>query len=321
MRVLITGASGFVGRELTQALSQAGHPVRAAARNPSAITSGVNVEPLALPDLEQPVNWRPLLRDVDAVVHLAGLAHVSNEIAEERYDKINRLATKSLALAASMTPSIQRLVFVSSIRAQTGPASDHVLTESDTPAPTDAYGRSKLAAEGFVRGYGVPATILRPVVIYGPGARANVAQLMKIAAQPLPLPFGAFSNKRSLLALGNMISAIQFVLEQPTTAGETYVVADQTPLSLASMISIMRKANGRSPGLIPVPPDWIGKALRTAGKADIWERISSSLAADAAKLRAAGWKPPVDTPEALAAMVKGFSSEVGTGSREENASK
>ena len=305
MRILVTGASGFVGRELIQALSKAGYAVRAAARNLSAITHGANIEQVPLPDLSQPVDWRPLLRDVDAVVHLAGLAHVSNEIAEERYDKVNRLATKSLALAASMTPGIQRIVFVSSIRAQTGPASDHVLTENDTPTPTDAYGRSKLAAESFVRGYGVPATILRPVVIYGPQARANVAQLMKIAALPLPLPFGAFSNKRSLLALGNMISAIRFVLEQPATAGETYAVADQTPLSLADMISIMRKANGRSPGLIPVPPDWIGRALRAAGKADIWERISSTLAADAAKLRAAGWIPPTDTPPALAELAAG----------------
>jgi UDP-glucose 4-epimerase len=304
MRVLVTGASGFVGRELIQALSKAGYAVRAAARDLSAVKPDVNIEPVPLPDLSQPVDWRPLLANIDAVVHLAGIAHVSSDIAEERYDKVNRVATKSLALAASMTPSIKRLVFVSSIRAQTGPSSDRVLTENDLPAPTDAYGRSKLAAEGFARGYGVPATILRPVVIYGPQARANVAQLMKIASLPFPLPFGAFNNKRSLLALANMISAIRFVLEEPATAGETYLVADPTPVSLADMISIMRKARGRKPGLIPVPPNWIGGALRAAGKADIWDRVGSSLVADAAKLRAAGWQPPMDTPEALAEMVR-----------------
>ena len=304
MRVLVTGASGFVGRELIQALSRAGHAVRAATRDLSAVKSDTNIEPVPLPDLAHPVDWRPLLANIDAVVHLAGIAHVSNDIAEDRYDKVNRLATKSLALAASMTPCIKRLVFVSSIRAQTGPSSDRVLTENDLPVPTDAYGRSKLAAEGFVRGYGVPATILRPVVIYGPQARANVAQLMKIAALPFPLPFGAFSNKRSLLALANMISAIRFVLEQPATAGETYLVADPTPVSVADMISIMRRASGRKPGLIAVPPGWIGRALRTAGKAEIWDRIGSSLVADAAKLRAAGWQPPADTPEALAEMVR-----------------
>lgn len=305
MRVLITGASGFVGQALTHALSGAGHSVRAAARDISGIPSTATIQPVSLPDLSQPVDWRPLLRDVDAVVHLAGIAHVSNEIAADRYDAVNRLATKSLALAASMTSNIQRLVFVSSIRAQTGPSSDHVLTESDAPAPIDAYGRSKLAAEAFVRGYGVPATILRPVVIYGPQARANVAQLMKIAALPFPLPFGAFRNRRSLLALDNMISAIRFVLEHGATAGETYVVADQTPVSLADMIAIMRKANGRSPGLMPVPPDWIGRVLRAANKADVWERIGSPLVADVTKLRDAGWIPPTDTPPALAELAAG----------------
>ncbi len=304
MRVLVTGANGFVGRPLTQALSNADYDVRAAARDTSAIARATNIEPVALPDLSQAVDWRPLLRDMDAVVHLAGIAHVSNTIAEEQYDKVNRLATKSLALAASMAPHIKRLVFVSSIRAQTGPSADHALTENDKPEPTDAYGRSKLAAEAFVRGYGVPATILRPVVIYGPEARANVAQLVKIAALPVPLPFGAFDRKRSLLALENMISAVRFVLEQPATAGETYMVADPTPVSLADMIAIMRKSRGRSPGLIPVPSTWIGSAFRAIGKTDVWDRIGNSLIADAAKLRAAGWTPPVDTPDALAALVR-----------------
>lgn len=304
MRVLITGASGFVGRALTLTLSDAGYSVRAAARDLSAVPSTPAVETVALPDLSQPVDWRPLLANMDAIVHLAGIAHVSKQIPEERYDAVNRLATKSLALAASMAPNIKRLIFISSIRAQTGPSSDRVLTEDGIATPTDAYGRSKLAAEAFVRGYGVPATILRPVVIYGPEARANVAQLMKIAALPFPLPFGAFGNKRSMLALANMVSAIQFVLEHEATAGQTYVVADQTPVSLADMISIMRQACGRSSGLVPVPPGLIGRALRAAGKADIWERIGSALVADAAQLRAAGWQPALDTPDALAAMVK-----------------
>ena len=113
MRVLVTGASGFVGRALTRALANAGIKVRAAARNVSAIPSGENVEATTLPDLAQPVDWRPLLRNLDAVVHLAGIAHVSEEIADAQYDRANRLATKELALAAAMTPDIRRLIFVS----------------------------------------------------------------------------------------------------------------------------------------------------------------------------------------------------------------
>jgi nucleoside-diphosphate-sugar epimerase len=304
MRVLVTGASGFVGRALTRALANAGIKVRAAARNVSAIPSSANIEAATLPDLSRPVDWRPLLRNIDAVVHLAGIAHVSEEIADAQYDRANRLATKELALAAAMTPDIRRLIFVSSIRAQSGPTSDHTLTENDPPMPTDAYGRSKLAAETFVRGYGVPATVLRPVVIYGEEARANIAQLIKIAGLPFPLPFGAFDNQRSLLALDNMISAIRFVLDTPSTAGETYLVSDPSPVSLADMIAILRRGRGRAPNLISVPPEWIGAALRAAGKNDIWERIGSSLIADSAKLRAAGWQPPTDTPRALVGLVR-----------------
>lgn len=304
MRVLVTGASGFVGRALTQSLSRAGYHVRAAVRDRSKIRAAEFVEVVQMPDLSRPVNWRPLLADVDAVVHLAGIAHVSAKVPRDLYDRVNRLATKELALQASLTRNIRRLVFVSSIRAQSGPAADHVLTEDDAPQPTDAYGRSKLAAESFVRGYGVPYTILRPVVIYGKGARANVAQLTRLAALPVPLPFGAFRKKRSLLALENMLSAIQFVLEHPATAGETYLVADPLPVSLADMITMLREARGCSPKLMSIPEKWVGASLRGIGKASAWERIGSSLVADITKLRDAGWHPPTDTRHALARMTR-----------------
>ena len=100
-----------------------------------------------------------------------------------------------------------------------------------------------------------------------------------------------------------MISAIRFVLETPSTAGETYIVSDPSALSLAQMIAAIRQAKGRSPALIPVPPAWIGAALRAAGKGDIWERIGAALVADSGKLRAAGWRPPADTPQGLAQLI------------------
>ncbi len=304
MRVLVTGASGFVGRALTRSLSRAGYHVRAAARKQAKVPAAEFVEIVPLPDLSRPVNWQPLLTDVDAIVHLAGIAHVSRAIPDADYDRINRVATKELALAASLAANIRRLVFVSSIRAQTGPAADTILTEDDPPQPTDAYGRSKLAAETFVRGYGVPATILRPVVIYGAGAQGNVAQLAKLARMPVPLPFGAFDQRRSLLALENMLSAIRFVLERPATAGETYIVSDPTALSLAQMIAILRQARSRSAKLTRLPKSWVRGTLKLAGKAEAWERIAHRSVADNAKLRAAGWIPPTDAPQALAKMAQ-----------------
>ena len=178
-RILVTGASGFVGRALVAELADAGHSVRAAMRQPADIFPR-SVEVIAVSDLTRPVEWRPLLRDIDTVVHLAGIAHAGPEIAEEAYDRVNRLATAELAGAAKIM-GIKHLVFMSSVRAQTGPASDTILRETDAPRPTDFYGRSKLAAEDAVRAAGVPFTILRPVLIYGPNVKGNFARLMALA--------------------------------------------------------------------------------------------------------------------------------------------
>ena len=183
------------------------------------------VEVAALPDLANPVDWAPLVAGMDAVVHLAGIAHVGPDIAEETYDRVNQRGDRRTCRAAAAA-GVRRFVFMSSIRAQAGAAADQPLTEADAPRPTDAYGRSKLAAEGAVRAAGVPYTILRPALVYGPGVKGNLASLMRLAALPVPLPFGAFANRRSLLALDNLIAAVRFALEDARAANETYIVAD-----------------------------------------------------------------------------------------------
>jgi len=306
MRVLVTGASGFAGRAVVAALAAHGLKVRAAARNPSSVPRVPNVEAVALPDLAGEINWKPLLASCDAVVHLAAIAHAGPGFADERYDRINHVATASLAHTAAQSGA-SRLVFVSSIRAQSGPSCDCILTESAPTEPTDSYGRSKLAAEKSVRDSGVAFTILRPVVMYGLGVKGNVASLARLAALPLPLPFGALMQPRSLLAVENLASAIRFVLETPATQGETYIVADPQPVTLPDMIAAMRQARGRSPNLVPVPPQWIAGALRVLGRGDLWERLGGALVADAEKLRAAGWKPVTDTRSGLAAFAQAAS--------------
>jgi nucleoside-diphosphate-sugar epimerase len=305
MRVLVTGASGFVGRSLVNELAAQGNRVRAAMRAPADIFPR-SVEVVAVSDLARPIEWRPLIRDIDAVVHLAGIAHAGRGIADDVYDRVNRAATAGLAGAAAAA-RIKRLVFVSSVRAQSGPASPRVLTEADPPRPTDAYGRSKLAAEDAVRAAHVPATILRPALIYGPDVKGNLASLLRIARWPLPLPLGALHSRRSLLARENLIGAIHLVLGAETAVGETYLVADPQPLTLAEIVGAMRAGEGRRPGLIPIPASLIAAPLKAIGRADVWERLGGQSVVDPGKLLAAGWRPAVETRTGLAAMVQAAS--------------
>jgi UDP-glucose 4-epimerase len=301
-RILVTGASGFVGRALVNEFAAQGESVRAAMRQPADVFPK-SVEVVAVSDLTRPVEWRALLKDVTTVIHLAGIAHSSTELAESVYDRVNRLATAELASAAHRG-SIRQLVFVSSIRAQTGPAAGQILRETDSPHPTDAYGRSKLAAEDAVRASNVPFTILRPVLVYGSGVKGNMRRLLEVSRSPWPLPFGLFRQRRSLLARQNLVGAIRFVTRSPQTAGETYIVADPSPLTLGEIIAAMRTGQGRSPGLLPIPVTLIGLGLKATRRTDQWERLGNSLIVDPGKLLRAGWRPTVETVAGLAAMAR-----------------
>ena len=304
MRVLVTGATGFVGRAVVAALAADGQEVHAAVRHAPEPPLPPGITVVRHGDLAEPVDWAPLLAGIDSVVHLAGIAHAGPGIAAERYDRINHRATATLA-AAARAAGVARLVFISSIRAQTGPAADHVVSETDEPRPTDPYGRSKLAAERAVAQSGVPFTILRPVLVCGPGVKGNLRALIKLAALPVPLPFGALTARRSLVSLASLASAIAFVLHPNACAGETYVVADPEPLTLAEIATALRRGLGRKPGLVAVPPPLLRLALATLGRGANWEQINGALVADPRKLVAAGWRADADTTGALAAMMRG----------------
>ncbi len=302
-RILVTGASGFVGRAVVAAFAQSGRAVRAAMRRPPDHSFPAGVEVVQHPDLAQSFDWTPYLAGVEHVVHLAGIAHTGG-VAPERYDRINRRATAELAAAAAQS-AVSHFVFVSSIRAQTGPSADHALTEHDEPIPTDAYGRSKLAAEEAVRTSGVPFTILRPALFYGPGVKGNFAVLLRAARTRAPLPVKDFVNRRSLISIDNFVSALEFVLSTPATLGETYVVADPgIPPRLGDLIATMRKAQGRRPLLLPLPPHYLEAPLRLMRRDGAWERLGGNLRIDAAKLIAAGWQPLHDTRGGLVALIE-----------------
>ncbi|WID94427.1 NAD-dependent epimerase/dehydratase family protein [Bosea vestrisii] len=298
-RVLLTGASGFVGRHLLHDLVARGYRLRIAGRRTVSAISGV--EQVAIGDLGTSVDWRPLLDGVDLVVHSAGLAHADGTIPEERYRAVNTDATLALARAAEVA-GVQRFVFLSSIRAQSGPISDHPLSEADPPAPTDAYGRSKLAAEQALIEFDLDWVALRPVLVYGPGVKANMAALLKLARLPVPLPLGALSAKRSLLAIENLAEAVAFALSEACPARRSYIVADPEPLSVTEMLAAMRAGLGRGPGLIPVPSPLLALAARLAGRPAAYERLANGLVASPGALLSAGWRPPAETKAALARL-------------------
>jgi UDP-glucose 4-epimerase len=299
-RILVTGASGFVGQALVEDLAAAGYGVVAAVREPARAKFPDSVEVVRLPDLAYPVHWKSLIGGISHVVHLAGLAHKRSALAEQVYDQVNHRAVAELAAAAA--GRVQRLIFVSSINSQSGSACDRVVTEIDQPQPTGAYGRAKLAAERSLAGSGVPHVILRPVLIYGPNVRGNMARLIKLASLPLWLPFGALRGRRSLLAIDNLIAAIKFSLHEPAVVGQIYIVSDAEPVTLPEIITTLRAATKRPPRLLDVSPEICATLFRLIGRGDMWDQLGGSLIASSAKLRGAGWRPVTGTIEGLAAM-------------------
>jgi nucleoside-diphosphate-sugar epimerase len=301
MLLALTGATGFIGQYLVRELPNHGHRVRILLRRPAAVPTGTASAMIG--DLTRPQNMSAALEGVDAVIHSAGLSQTMSGIPDDDYRAANTEATIGLARAARRAGA-KRFVFLSSIRAQAGPASDAVLTEALAPNPVDAYGKSKLAAERGLAELDFDWVALRAALVYGPGVKGNMAQLIKLARLPVPLPLGSLRARRSLLALENLLAAIELVLATPEVLRRPLIVSDPQALTIGEMIAAMRRGLRRRPNLFPFPQALLALSLRTVGREDVYLRMAGSLVADPSALLRIGWRPPVATSAGLAALME-----------------
>lgn len=301
MKVLVTGAGGFVGRPVVAALSLDGHDVRGALRDAAGATGDIewrSTGDLAALDVRA---LAELASGCDGVIHAAAIAHIGPDVPAARYRAVNTDLSARLAEAARIA-GVRRFVFVSSIRAQAGPSAEGVLTE-DTPArPTDDYGSSKLEAERLVRAAFPAAVVLRPTLVVGPGAKGNLAALLQVAGTGLPLPVGGLAGRRSLVSVESLVAAILRGLDPALLPAGVYIVCDEPPLSLPEIVALVAAARGRGPRVFGLPATLLGPLCRLFGKRDAWERVAGSLVADAARLRATGWRSAMPIGEAVRRM-------------------
>ncbi len=299
MRILLTGATGFVGGALFECLQQIPETsVRAVLRRRD--DSPTDIDSIQIPDISAETDWRIALSEVDCVIHAAARVHVMQDTAESplvEFRRVNVGGTLNLARQAASL-GVKRFVFVSSVKVNgEGTMPGKPFYADDPSSPLDPYAISKYEAETGLRKIeretGMEVVILRPPLVYGPGVKANFLRLMDLAQKGLPLPLGLVSNRRSVVFVGNLVSAIMVCLKHPGAAGETFLVSDGGDVSTPDLIRKVASAMGRKATFLPVPLGLLRALGSLLGKRAEIERLSSSLCVDSVKIRKVlDWQAP-----------------------------
>jgi UDP-glucose 4-epimerase len=311
MKILVTGANGFVGTAVCLRLLAEGWQVFGAVRRDVALPDGVLARRVA--PIGPHTAWDDALIGMDAVVHLAARVHVMKDRAADplaEFRHANSEGTLQLARAAARS-GVHRLLFMSSVKVNGEATLGRPFRETDDPAPADPYGLSKWEAEqGLQRLAGETAlhiTIFRPPLVYGPGVGGNFRTLLKAVAGGWPLPFGATDNRRSLIYVENLADAVVTALREPGGQCETFLLRDGEDVSTAELIRRIAKAMGRPPRLWPLPPELLRGLAGLLGKRKAVDRVIGSLQIDdQAFRRRFGWTPPASLDSGLAATADWF---------------
>ncbi|MEP7311061.1 MAG: NAD-dependent epimerase/dehydratase family protein [Pseudomonadota bacterium] len=312
-RVLVTGATGFVGTQLCTVLEASGCKVRRAVRYPATSTSPQDTTVVG--EIDSNTRWEQALRGIDSIVHLAARVHVLNDspLNEHAYIESNAQGTRRLAEAAAGA-GIGRMVFLSSIKVNGEESGVASFTSADAPRPVDAYGRSKLLAENYLRETadraGMEAVIVRAPLVYGPGVRANFLRLMRWIDRGIPLPFGSVHNRRSLVSIWNLCDLLTNLVTNPRATGQVWLACDGEQLSTPDLIRRIAAAMQRKAHLWRVPVPILRAAAALAGKSAEINRLCGSLTIDPRDaFTQLGWAPPMPMDEALARTVTWYLAE------------
>ncbi|NOU01597.1 MAG: SDR family oxidoreductase [Gallionella sp.] len=306
-KVLVTGATGFVGRVLCKELRHRGFQVRAAVRSLDLSIEGI--ESVVVGEIAGGTSWRDALRDVDVVIHLAARVHVMKDEAADplsEFLKVNVSGTENLARQAAQA-GVKRLVYVSSIKVNgDSTTGSQPFSESNQPNPQDPYGISKWRAEQALQRIaqetGLEIVIVRPPLVYGAGVKGNFISLMTAIDKDVPLPLAGAKNLRSLLYVGNLADALIVCAAHPDAAGQTYLLSDGEDISTAMLVKKIATALGRKSRSFYFPPGLLRAAAGVLGRSAQVERLFGSLQVNNQKIRnELSWCPPFTLEQGLRA--------------------
>ena len=313
INVLVTGANGFVGRELCHVLHADGYPVKGSVRRPGVSEQVAPYDAVvSVGEIGPDTDWVDALSEVDVVVHLAARVHMMKEEASNPLDafrQVNALGTERLALQAAES-GVKRFIYVSSIKVN-GEGADKVLSENDKPNPTDPYARSKWEAEQLLSKIsaqtGMEVVIVRPPLVYGPGVKANFLSLIRWVDRGVPLPLGAVKNRRSLVSVKNLVDLIIKCIDHPNAAGEVFLVADEDDISTPELLRCVAQGVGRKARLVNVPPRLLKFAFGLIKRREVIERLCGSLVVDISKAKhLLGWAPPISLAQGLSEVTQWY---------------